>query len=271
MRPYLIGDDITDHPAQSPRRHIIDFAVRPLEEASKYPAALEIVRQRVMPSRAKNKRKLYREAWWRFGEPRPGMRSAVSRLGRCVAANAQGKRILFTWQRTSTCPSNLTNVFAFEDDYAMGILTSRIHGEWASLLSSLEDRVRYTPTTSFETFPWPTATAEYLATIGDLSARIIAHRQEICRDLDIGLTTLYNQVDDGAWTDLRDLHRALDEAVAGAYGWPASVAHDPAESNRRLLELNRDITANRVPYEPFAYLDGATHAGGTRANPSSPG
>lgn len=48
-----------------------------------------------------------------------------------------------------------------------------------------------------------------------------------------------------------ELHVALDEAVAAAYGWPASAAHDPAESNRRLLELNREIAAGRVPYDPF--------------------
>ena len=59
------------------------------------------------------------------------------------------------------------------------------------------------------------------------------------------------QMDDGAWNDLRDLHRELDEAVAAAYGWPKSVAHDPDESNRRLLELNRAIAAGEVEYEPF--------------------
>ena len=51
--------------------------------------------------------------------------------------------------------------------------------------------------------------------------------------------------------DGRTLHDALDEAVAAAYGWPASAAHDPADSNRRLLELNREIAAGRVPYHPF--------------------
>lgn len=59
-------------------------------------------------------------------------------------------------------------------------------------------------------------------------------------------------MDEGAYRDLAELHRRLDEAVARAYGWPASAAHDPAESNRRLLELNRDIAAGRVAYDPFS-------------------
>jgi hypothetical protein len=77
-----------------------------------------------------------------------------------------------------------------------------------------------------------------------LRSRLILRRQ-------IGLTQLFNQVDDGAYRDLRDLHVALDEVVAAAYGWPASAAHDPADSNRRLLELNRAIAAGEVAYHPF--------------------
>ena len=67
----------------------------------------------------------------------------------------------------------------------------------------------------------------------------------------IGLTKLYNEVDEGAYADLQQLHRDLDEAVAAAYGWPKAVAHDSAESNRRLLDLNRRIFAGEVDYDPF--------------------
>ena len=45
-------------------------------------------------------------------------------------------------------------------------------------------------------------------------------------------------------------HQQLDEAVAAAHGWPRSAACDPAESNRRLLELNRQIAAGEVEYRP---------------------
>ena len=59
-------------------------------------------------------------------------------------------------------------------------------------------------------------------------------------------------MDEGAYRDLAAHHRTLDAAVARAYGWLASAAHDPAESNRRLLELNRAIAAGRVAYDPFS-------------------
>lgn len=54
VRPYLVGDDITEHPEQAPRRYVIDFASRSLEEAMRYPAALALVRERVKPERDRN-------------------------------------------------------------------------------------------------------------------------------------------------------------------------------------------------------------------------
>jgi hypothetical protein len=111
-----------------------------------------------------------------------------------------------------------------------------------------EDRFRYTPTSAFETFAWPNGD---LAEVGEIAQNLFARRSEICLERQIGLTKLYNEVDDGAYRDLRELHGALDEAAAAAYGWPASAAHDPRESNRRLLELNRAIAAGEIEYHPF--------------------
>lgn len=252
VRPYLIGEDIADDPAQAPRRWVIDFAFMALEEAASYPEALALVRERVKPEREGNRDDGFRERWWRFGRPRGEMRRALAPLGRYIAANAQGKRILFTWQAPETCPSNLTNVFAFEDDYAIGVLTSEIHRAWARAQSStLRIDIRYTPTSAFETFPWPQPTPTARERVGEITAELIASRQSICAECQIGLTTLYNEVDDGAYTELRDLHRALDVAVAAAYGWPGAVATDQDETNRRLLELNRRIAAGELVYEPF--------------------
>ena len=87
--------------------------------------------------------------------------------------------------------------------------------------------------------------------IADVSRRLYARRSEICLERQIGLTKLYNQLDDGAWRDLADLHAELDEVVAAAYGWPRAVAHDTDETNRRLLELNRVIAAGEADYHPF--------------------
>jgi hypothetical protein len=174
---------------------------------------------------------------------------AVNGYSRFLASTATGKRIFFCWCDEATVASNSTNIFALHRDADFGVLTSSLHQSWAKLQSStLEDRIRYTPTSAFETFPWPSGNLDEVA---DVARRLYARRSEICVERNIGLTKLYNQVDDGAWADLRDLHRELDEAVAAAYGWPRDVAHDPDETNRRLLELNRAIAAGELPYSPF--------------------
>lgn len=53
-------------------------------------------------------------------------------------------------------PDQQLYVFARDDDYFFGVLHSRFHEVWALKLGTrLETRPRYTPTTCFETFPFP--------------------------------------------------------------------------------------------------------------------
>ncbi len=251
VRPYLIGDDITEEPEQQPRRFIIDFGMRTLEMAMHFPEALRLARERVKPTRDKNNREAYRRYWWRFAEPRPKMREVIEPLPHYIAGNRIGKRFLFCWADALVCPSDLTIVFAFDDDYSIGVLMSSIHGAWAhSESSTLEDRPRYTPTSCFETFPWPQPDDAVRSGIGAIAKDLIECRQAICVENEIGLTDLYNRVDENAWSELSDLHRQLDEAVARAYDWDRAVAHDPLEIKARLAELHARIV-DGVPYEPF--------------------
>lgn len=255
IRPYLMGDDIVNRPGQQPSRYVIDFAYATLERAQDYPKALEIVVERVKPFRATVNREGHRKYWWRFGEPRRGLRSALDGLPRFIATSRHGKRVLFAWVSVGTIPSDATNAFAFADDYAMGVLMSHIHAGWVRAQSStLKGDVRYTPTTAFATFAWPSSTDVQRETIADACRALYSRRSEICFDRQIGLTQLYNEVDDGAYEDLAKLHVRLDEAVAEAYGWPKSIAQLSDETNARLLDLNLKIAAGQVDYAPFAYL-----------------
>jgi hypothetical protein len=255
VRPYLTGDDIAEAIEQGPRRWIIDFAEMPLEQAQRYPAAMTTVRARVKPKRDENRREPYRRKWWRFGENRPGMRHALDGLPRYIAGTATGKRLLLAWQQAWTCPSNLTNVFAFDDDYAMGVLQSRAHVAWAwggGGTSTLETRLRYTPTTVFQTFPWPDPTEDQREHVAEAVQQLLDRRGAICQEEQVGLTTLYNGMDEGAYTDLAALHRRLDEAVVACHGWPNGVAQDGAELVRRLRELNQEMSEGARPRGLFA-------------------
>jgi hypothetical protein len=111
--------------------------------------------------------------------------------------------------------------------------------------------IRYTPSSAFETFPWPQASDAQRQQIGDLAREVIALRSVLCSEHAIGLTMLYNRVDDGAFDALRSAHRDLDLAVIDAFGWEAAVLGDMRERNRRLYDLNAKIVAGAVSYRPF--------------------
>lgn len=249
VRPYLTSQDIAEDPHQQPRRWVIDFGTLTLDAAEAWPQALDIVRDKVKPMRDRNNDEGFRRHWWRFGRPRGEMRNAIADLKRYVAGTRHGVRLHFCWCELPTMASDATNVFAFEDDYAIGVLCSRVHSAWAWAQSStIREDIRYTPGSAFTTFPWPRVNDAARAAVGGACARIFECRSGLCDARNIGLTALYNEVDEGMHEELKNLHRELDRAVVVAYGWPAAVADDPAESNRRLLELNEAIASGEIEY-----------------------
>lgn len=252
VRRFLTGDDITTDAGQQATRWAIDFASMSLEEASRFPAAIGLVRARVRPEREASTNRAVERRWWLYGRRVPEMRSAIAGLDRFVGAAATGKRLQLAWQDSQVLPNNAVIVFAMDDDYSMGVLLSRAHVSWAWARSStLETRLRYTNVAVFETFPFPAPTNVQREHVAETSRRLLARRTEICQSEQIGLTKLYNAVDEGAWTDLNEIHKELDEAVAECYGWPRRVAQDDREIVGRLAELNRRITDGERSYSPF--------------------
>lgn len=248
--PYLDGRDIARTVDQSPSRYTIDFGQMTLESAMRYPAALELVREQAKQARESSNSYSRNPRWWQFLWPRPDFRRRTDGLSRFVAGSATAKRIFFVWCELDWRPSNSTNIFALDSDFEIAILTSSVHTEWARARSStLRLDIRYTPSSAFETFPWPTVSDEVAIGIGEAGRGVIARRQEICAAEEIGLTILYNQRDEGAWTDLGDLHRELDCLVLRAYGWSDLNPEDHAEINRRLFEMNGAISSGERPYE----------------------
>lgn len=247
--PYLGGKDITTAVDHGPSRYIIDFGQMPLESAARYPAALDVVRDRVKPKRDEDP--VYASCWWLLWRPRPEFGRKVAGLSRFIAGTRVGKRITFVWCEPQWRPSDATNMFALDSDYAMAVLSSEVHIGWAARQSStLEDRIRYTPSSAFDTFPWPMSSDEQRDAIGTAGSEVLALRSALCAEYDIGLTKLYNQVDEGAHVPLAQAHRKLDTAVLDAYGWPHDLLDDLVGRNKRLYDLNAEIVAGRE-YAPF--------------------
>ena len=129
-------------------------------EAARYEAPFEYVLKNVRPIRQQSRTTT--RSWWLHERPRVEMRSAISGLPRFLCTARVTKHRLFVWLESPTLPDSATFVFARADDYSFGVLHSRLHEVWAraqgTQLRERESGFRYTPTTCFETFPFPTPT-----------------------------------------------------------------------------------------------------------------
>ena len=272
LRPRIVGMDVVQ---RSSDQWIIDFGSSMTEaEATLYEAPFAHVAEHVKPARARNRIKALREAWWRHWRPRPAMWRALEGMTRCIATPTLAKHRLFVWLDTSVCPDHQLIVIARDDDTTFGILHSRFHEAWALRLgTSLEDRPRYTPSTTFETFPFPEGLSpdipaadyqkdpragavansarnlvelrdrwlnppEWVEWVEELvpgyPKRPVARNEGAAKELkNRTLTKLYNI--HPRW--LADAHAALDAAVATAYGWPPDITND--EALRELLTMNQ--------------------------------
>lgn len=250
VRRYITSDNITEVIEAQPSRWIIDFGTMPLEVAMKYPKSLAVLRRDVKPDRDDDPE--LRKIWWKFWRPRPAMRDAIASMPRFLVSTLTGKRLFFSWAESSWCPSNLVGVFAFDDDYSIGILASTAFDAWVwNESSTMKDDLRFTPSTAFETYPWPSPTAEEKQAVAEAARILIERRQKISRTEKIGLTVLYNRVDDGAYADLAQLHKHLDSVVADCYHWPRKIAQDRFELLQRLGTLNQQIGQGSGQYDPF--------------------
>ena len=280
--PWVNGMDITRRPRGM---FIIDFGTQMAEvSAAAYAMPFSHVERHVWPVRKTARRKQYWQRWWLHGETRPGMRAALEPLDRFIVTPRVAKHRLFVWLDARTMPDIATFAIARDDDYAFGLLHSRAHELWSLRMGTwlgVGNDPRYTPTTTFETFPfpWPLNTPD-----GALTPEQRAHRDaigEAARELDAKrrlwlnppewvreepdvipslpprllpvdehaekelrkrtLTNLYNQRP----TWLANLHATLDAAVFAAYGWPPDIGDD--EMLERLLALNLERATASAP------------------------
>lgn len=224
LYPYLNGEDLNSRPDGSASRWIIDFNDRTESEASTFDVPFTRVCEVVRPVREANPRKPRRVYWWRFAENAPALRKAIVDRDEVLAIALVSKSVMPARVPCGQVFSHKLAVFADDSVGLLAVLSSNFHWTWAVRYSStLETRVNYTPSDVFETFPRPEPT-EALEAIG---RTLDEERREIMLRRQLGLTALYNLVNDSATPEgtdpdvdrMREIHTELDHVVAAAYGW----------------------------------------------------
>jgi type II restriction/modification system DNA methylase subunit YeeA len=273
IRPWVNGQDVTGRPSDT---WIVDFGEMTEEAAALFEAPFEYVRLHIKPLRDKNADRRRREKWWRLGRSGADLRAAVAPLSRVIATPRVAKHRFFVWIAPQVLPDSRINVIARDDDSTFGILHSRFHEAWSLRLGGwhgVGNDPQYTPSTGFETFPFPQGLAPNIpaeACVGDHRAARIANAAKALHGLRESwlnppdlvhhvpevvpgfpdrivpvspnaaailksrtLTNLYNERP----TWLANAHRDLDAAVAAAYGWATDISDDDALA--ALLDENR--------------------------------
>lgn len=291
VRPYVIADDFTD---RSYDRYIVNFRDLTLAEASMFEAPLAAignVRLHRKHLRGKSDKR-DREHWWQMARWREKMMGAIEPLQRYIAIPRHAKHFLCNWVNPTVVPDSAVIVIARDDDTFFGLLQSFIHQVWALRQGSeLEDRPRYTHTTSFETFPFPdgltpnvsaATMAEHpqAAAIATAARALVDARngwlhpvkwvawERTQAEADAGFPERAVPLP-GHEKDLADrtltalynarplwlgaLHDDLDRAVATAYGWEWPL--DEEEILRRLFELNVARRGGAVEAEEDGAMD----------------
>ncbi|GAB3835794.1 class I SAM-dependent DNA methyltransferase [Hymenobacter jeollabukensis] len=274
IRPYRNGRDLADKPRGV---MVIDmFGLTDTEVLTKYPLVYQRLVERVKPERDQNRDAILRNNWWLHRRARTDLRDALRGTSRYIATVETSKHRIFQFLSADILPDNKLIVFALDDAYQLGVLSSRIHTIWAfatgSFLGVGNDSV-YAKTRCFDPFPFPDATPAQQARIRELAEQLDAHRKrQQALHPALTLTDLYNVVEklraqqplspkdqqvnqQGLASVVLSLHQQLDAAVAEAYAWPHDLPE--AELLQRLVRLNheraREEQAGHIRYLRPAY------------------
>jgi hypothetical protein len=280
LKPYWNGDDVTGRPRDM---WFIDLPLGLSKaDAALYASpfahldtATDADGHTTEQQRAASGSKSATYPWWEPWRPRPAMRAKIQSMTRYIVTPETAEYRVFSWLAYPVLPDKNLIVIAREDDLMLGLLQSRFHEMWALRKGSdLQDRPRYTHTTTFGTFPFPegmtpdvpVSTARMHPAAMEIEraakrldqaraawlnpAGLTASQPEIVGGF--GFPNRTAPVDAAAATTLAartmtrlynerpawlvEAHRELDAAVAVAYGWSPEVSEEQALS--LLLDLN---------------------------------
>jgi hypothetical protein len=277
IHPFMTGSELNR--TGLPGRFIIDIPADDLVTAERWSAALAHVRRHVLPTRrqrAENERERNEEAlrenprarlnwhhrrfyefWWKLAWRRADMLAAIRPLSRYVALSIVAiadRPSIYAFVSPEIWPAASLQVFALEDDYSFGILTSSIHRAWfEARATSMRHDLRYTPDTVFDSFPWPQApTEEGVREVVSAVEELFEYRDALVSE-GIPVGRLYGTLREPGRNELRRRHAKLDEAVFALYGFSQED-----DLRAQIMALNRSIALEEAQEVTSARGPGAT-------------
>ncbi len=173
--------------------------------------------------------------WWKPRRGRGDFFATVKGHTRLLVCPKVSSRPSFTFIARQFVPNNTLQVFAFDDDYSFGIISSGLHWAWTKARGGkVTERIRYT-TDVWRSFPWPQDPSEVqMAAVAAAGRALRRVRAELMEQNAWSLRALYQAAEVEGPHPLKDAQAALDAAVAAAFGTPPQ--QEPLEF---LLELNQ--------------------------------
>ena len=262
FHPLLSARDITQ---ETRGLWAIDLFGHTLESIRKnFPQTYQQVLTLVKPERDANARASVRDRWWIYGEARSTFRPALADLKRVIVAPLTSKHRLFVFCEKGTIADSTTVLFALDDAFHLGVLSSRIHVVFSLAAGGrlgVGNDPRYNKSDCFDPFPFPLCDEAEREQIREKAEDLDARRKLAQAQHGLTLTGIYNVLeklragepltakeklihDNGLVSNLKQLHDELDAAVFAAYGWPANMTD--AEILERLVKLNTERAAEEV-------------------------
>jgi type II restriction/modification system DNA methylase subunit YeeA len=155
VKPWVNGLDITKRSSDT---WLIDFDDLSEIDAAGYASPFGYVIDRVKAERLNQNDPKRKQYWWRLGRSGADVRSAVAKIERYIGTPMVSKHRMFVWVDSRIFPDQQVIVIARADNTTFGVLHSRFHELWSLGMCTwmgVGNDPRYTPTTCFETFPFP--------------------------------------------------------------------------------------------------------------------
>jgi hypothetical protein len=278
MPRVFAGTDVSE--LRKPVYALDFFDLSETQLRERYPTAYDYLLIHVKPERDQNNREAYSEEWWRFVETRPRLRASTQALDRYIATSETSTYPIFTFvRRAGLIVDGSVIAVASEDPWILGVLSSRLHQEWAVRAGGRQgagDDPRYQNEVCFDPFPFPDTKNDALKQqVRDAAEKLDTLRKDVlARHPDLTLTNVYTVLErlramersGGALGEkdrdvgergcaglIRQYHDQIDAAVAEAYGWGDLIESSPMQGPGPLvwvsgadeLMLERLLTLNK--------------------------